>query len=108
MSVAFRKEELHSLAKEENVILYVEFPVEFEHGEQFIWSKTRKIDSENLEGWGHDMKKTKLAATPTARKDGSPWTPRDQWVKLQEEKGKAREINQGVSDASLQFVTAES
>ena len=35
--MAFRKEELHSLAKEENVILYVEFPVEFEHGEQLYF-----------------------------------------------------------------------
>ena len=54
------------------------------------------------------MEKTNLAATPTVRKDGSPWTPQDQWVKLQEEKRKAREINQDVSDASLQLVTAES
>ncbi|KAF8003785.1 hypothetical protein HF325_001233 [Metschnikowia pulcherrima] len=106
MSVAFRKDELHSLAKEENVILYVEFPVEFEHGEQLYF--LRKIDSENPKGWGHDMEKTNLAATPTVRKDGSPWTPQDQWVKLQEEKRKAREINQDVSDASLQLITAES
>ena len=44
--MAFRKEELHSLAKEENVILYVEFPVEFEHGEQlyfFFWSKVAAV-----------------------------------------------------------------
>ncbi|KAM9938190.1 hypothetical protein OXX80_002292 [Metschnikowia pulcherrima] len=95
MSVAFRKDELHSLAKEESLILYVEFP-------------TRKIDLENPKDWGHDMEKTNLAATPTVRKDGSPWTPRDQWMRLQEEKRKAREVNQGVSDASLQLVTAES
>ena len=37
--------------------------------------KRRKIDSENRKGWGHDMEKTNLAATPTARKDGSRWTP---------------------------------
>ena len=70
--------------------------------------KRRNIDSENPKGWGHDMEKTNLAATPTVRKDGSPWTPQDQWVKLQEENRKARKINQGVSDASLQLVTAES
>ncbi|KAM9904472.1 hypothetical protein OXX79_002736 [Metschnikowia pulcherrima] len=170
MSVAIRKEELRSLAKEGHVVPYVEFLMAFEHGEQFIWSevaaivsgfthndkqikfaskklahwrkvtkgllksrindflsdlkdegivantetqsmsneKRRKIDSEDPEGWEHDKEKTNLAATPTVRKDGSSWIPQDQWVELQEEKRKAREVNQDVSDASSQLVTAKS
>ncbi|KAM9888131.1 hypothetical protein OXX79_013124, partial [Metschnikowia pulcherrima] len=48
--------------------------------------KKRKVDSENPKGREQGKEKANNATTPKVRRDGSPWIPQDQWVKLQKEK----------------------
>ncbi|KAJ8139411.1 hypothetical protein OY671_007377, partial [Metschnikowia pulcherrima] len=67
--------------------------------------KKRKVDSENPKGREQGREKASNATTPKVRRDGSPWIPQDQWMKLQKEKQLARENVKEVANASLQLVT---